>query len=145
MKGRVLVLVQFSALGALAWLAWIAQASAVQYAFASVAAGIGAIVLGRAAIDLRAALTVFPEPRVDAPFVTSGIYSTVRHPMYLAVILIGLALCAIASSPLAWTVFALLAIDLHIKYRYEDALLADRWPSALDYQREVPALIPRVR
>ena len=145
MKGRVLVFVQFSALAVLSWLAWTAEPSAPQYVFAAVVAAIGALVLGRAAIDLRAALTVFPEPRVDAPFVTSGIYSTVRHPMYLAVILIALALCAIASSSLAWTVFALLAIDLRIKHRYEDALLADRWPSALDYQREVPALIPRVR
>ena len=141
----MLVFVQFVALGTLIWLARLAEASTSQYVFALVIAIAGALVLARAAMDLRRALTVFPEPRADAPFVTNGIYSAIRHPMYLAVLIVGVALCIIASRPLAWSVLALLALDLRVKYRYEDALLADRWPSAREYQRRVGALLPRIR
>lgn len=144
MKGRILVGVQFGALGCLLWLAVSADWTTPRLIVAGVLCVASVLILGYAARDLRSALTVFPEPLQTAPFVTHGIYSVVRHPMYSAVILLAFGLAIVAWTPWAALIALVLVMDLQIKYRYEDALLADKWPSASGYQREVPALIPRI-
>ena len=117
--------------------------SALRDTVAAALFAFAALVLLAAFVAMRHGLTVFPEPKDSAPFVMHGIYRFVRHPMYLGVLSFG------ASELVAqWTiahalVFVVLAIDLRVKMRYEDGLLAARWPAAADYQRRVGALLPR--
>lgn len=143
--GIALVVLQFGLLGALVLVPtapgpdWVRPTAILL----TVVAG---VVLVAAAIALRAALTVVPEPRPGAPLITTGIYGWVRHPMYVGVICVGIALALHA-----WTVPALalavaLTLLLAVKARYEDRLLRDRWGAAAeDYQSRTGALLPRLR
>lgn len=144
MKGRLLVAVQFGCLLALAVLPSASTASSWRTITAIALIIAAACVLVVAAVHLRRALTVFPEPRSGAPFVTHGIYRFVRHPMYTAVLMCALGLTLLRWNMWAMALLAILALDLQIKYRYEDRLLAAKWPSATAYQQRVGALIPRL-
>ncbi len=92
--------------------------------------------------DLAQAFYPYPEPKTGAPFITSGIYSRVRHPMYLAFLVGSLGLVLIKQSVLLIVSTILLTLILNIKYRFEDRLLSARWNEAADYQKSVPALFP---
>ncbi len=143
MKGRVLVSVQFACLALLIVLPG-GDHTGLRDGIAAACLAASALVLVSAFITMRRGLTVFPEPKDGAPFVMHGIYRVVRHPMYLGVLLFA------ASELVAqWTlahalVCIVLAVDLRVKMRYEDGLLAARWPDAAAYQQRVGALLPRL-
>ena len=92
--------------------------------------------------DLAQAFYPYPEPKTGAPFITSGIYARVRHPMYLAFLLGSFGLTLIKQSLLIIVTTLLLTLALNIKYRFEDQLLSARWNDAQSYQKSVPALFP---
>lgn len=145
MKGRLLVAVQFGCLIALLILPSSGMASTSSALVSATAVVIGGVVLTAAFVNLRKSLSVFPEPLARAQLVTNGIYRAVRHPMYLGVLLIA---GGVVITKWTWTtllVFVILFIDLQIKYRYEDRLLAAKWPAASNYQQQVGALLPRMR
>ena len=143
MKGRILVTVQFVCLGLLVFMPGSAH-TVTRDAIGRVLFATSALVLVAAFIEMRRGLTVFPEPKDGAPFVTRGIYRYVRHPMYLGVLLFGASEVIAQWSLMHALVFVVLAFDLRVKMRYEDGLLAARWPGAAAYQRRVGALLPRV-
>ena len=95
--------------------------------------------------DLAQAFYPYPEPKTGAPFITSGIYARVRHPMYLAFLVGSLGLTLIKQNLLLIVSTILLTLVLNIKYRFEDRLLSARWDEAKEYQKKVPALIPLMR
>lgn len=103
------------------------------------------LVLAIAFINLRESVTVFPEPRDNVPFITTGIYAYVRHPMYLGVLLFGASMVCTKWTALAAALWCVLCIDLILKHRYEDRLLAAKWPEAALYQASVGALLPKWR
>ena len=55
----------------------------------------GALLLGRALLDLGRNLTPTPRPRSDAELVDGGVYRLVRHPMYGGLLLTALGLSLI--------------------------------------------------
>jgi len=93
--------------------------------------------------DLREAFHPFPQPKENAPFITNGIYSRVRHPMYSAFLLGAVGFSSMKQSGITFITTILLYLILSIKYRLEDELLRGIWDSAKDYQARTPALIPR--
>lgn len=103
---------------------------------------LGLIIIVIAGITLRSALTAVPEPKDEAPFVTTGIYKRIRHPMYLGLILIALGISTIRWSAFAAYESIILILVLISKYRYEDRLLLAKWPEAISYQARVGALLP---
>ena len=143
MKGRILVSIQFACLLALVVIPSAHAPSFEQLLAARLLIAVAGAVLGIAFVNLRESVTVFPEPRPDVPFVTRGIYKFVRHPMYLGVLLFGLSMVTTKATFLAAGIWLALFLDLQVKYRYEDRLLAARWPEATLYQATVGALLPR--
>ena len=108
---------------------------------------IGAIVLGlliivAAGFSLRPSLRISPIPKENAPLIESGIYRRVRHPMYLAVILIGFGMAGYSDSLIAWILELALIIDLNVKARFEDALLLEAHPESFHYQMHVSRILP---
>jgi len=93
--------------------------------------------------DLKEAFHPFPQPKENAPFITNGIYSRVRHPMYSAFLLGAVGFSSMKQSGITFITTILLYLILSIKYRLEDELLRRIWDSAKDYQARTPALIPR--
>jgi protein-S-isoprenylcysteine O-methyltransferase Ste14 len=104
---------------------------------------IAALILVSAAVALGSALTASPIPKDDAELVTHGIYRWVRHPMYTALIFIGLALLLGTFNPFSLFLYASLLSTLHYKSRYEDALLAQRHQGASEYQKSTGRFFPR--
>lgn len=139
----MLVAVQFACLIALLLVPGTGMPSPIRVLLARLLALAAALVLAVAFINLRAAVTVFPEPREGAPFVTHGIYAWVRHPMYLGVLLFAGSLVVTKWTVPSLIIWLVLLADLRIKHRYEDRLLAARWPEAVLYQATVGALLPR--
>lgn len=103
---------------------------------------LGLVILVVAGITLRSALNVVPEPKAEAPFITTGIYKRIRHPMYLGLILIAAGISSIRWSAFAAYETVILTLLLISKYRYEDSLLLAKWPEAISYQVRVGALLP---
>lgn len=86
--------------------------------------------------------SVMPEPTSECELVTHGIYRHIRHPMYLAVLLCGLAACLAYASALKWGLLALLAGVLIAKIRREERLLLARFEGYAAYRLRTKALIP---
>jgi protein-S-isoprenylcysteine O-methyltransferase Ste14 len=141
--GSLLVAVQFGTLGALIILtiprlmqpalpasAWLAMVLS------------GFVGLWALAANRPGNFNIHPIPRADGKLVAHGPYRWIRHPMYTAVSLAGLA-CALAlGSALAWLLWLVLSLVLLVK-----ALLEERWMTALhpdyvQYQARTRRFIP---
>ena len=90
---------------------------------------------GRAARSVPA-LTPYPLPSEEATLVERGPYGVVRHPIYVAGLLVFLGYGLLASVP-ATAAVALLAVLWHFKAGVEERHLAERFPGYDDYRRRV--------
>lgn len=136
---RLLVFAQLLLIVLIAW---------PDHAPAPGATGVALFMLGLLAAGAALAVmpartfSVLPEPRSGGALVTRGIYRHVRHPMYLAVLLCGLAACLAYGSVWKWGLLALLAGVLVIKIRREENFLLERFSDYADYRRRTKAIIP---
>jgi protein-S-isoprenylcysteine O-methyltransferase Ste14 len=87
---------------------------------------------------------VMPEPKPHAQLVTSGPYSYVRHPIYLAVLLFGAGMLVGWRSWQHLLAFAVLCVVLHFKADREEALMSARFPGYAAYRARTKRLIPFV-
>jgi len=87
---------------------------------------------------------VFPEPGQDVSLVTAGPYRWIRHPMYTAVLLFGLALALNAPRLERWAVWVALALVLILKLTREERLLLARFPAYAGYRQRSWRLVPWV-
>jgi protein-S-isoprenylcysteine O-methyltransferase Ste14 len=101
------------------------------------------IVIGAAALAaMGRVMRVSPEPKPGGHLVTRGVYRKLRHPMYTAVVLVALGLWLRKPSlALAIAGVALIALLL-AKARYEERLLAARYPDYGAYRKRSWGLIP---
>lgn len=138
---NILVMIQFSSLGAITFLAitdfssnlWFINIAFILFAL---------IVVSSAYRALRPSLSVNPIPREGAALIQTGIYRRVRHPMYVAVLLLGYGISGFSANRAAIAIFGFLAIGIVAKAALEDNLLAKKHPSAIEYQKSTPGFIP---
>ena len=142
-KARLLVLGQFGTIAA-----WLWQGPVLAPHPAGVAVQLAGLALGAwAAIWMslrqRRAFSVTPLPDAHPRLVVDGPYRWVRHPMYTAVLAVALpaALAGPAGSVAAGLALALVLV---VKHRFEDRLLAARFPGHADYRRRTGGLLPFV-
>ncbi len=86
--------------------------------------------------------SVMPTPRAGGELVTRGPYRWIRHPMYTSVLLAGIGLVFDEPSLLPWIAWLLLVVDLVIKMRLEEHLLASRHAGYASYRQATYRLIP---
>lgn len=87
---------------------------------------------------------VFAAPRRSGTLVTTGIYSSIRHPMYTGAILMFLGYLlyfgSLFSVPL-WLTFTVLYVVKSVK---EERILADRFPEYDEYRKHTWKFLPYV-
>ena len=141
---RLLVVTQFLLVGALFRLSIFSFHRKVHsyLAFEIILAFVGVLLIIVAAKNLKPSLKISPIPKLDAPLISIGIYRYVRHPMYLAVILIGFSLAGYTDSLAGWILEGFLLITLNVKATFEDALLLELHPESAHFQMHTSKLIP---
>ena len=95
-----------------------------------------------AVFSMRLRVNITPTVRRGSSMIDAGPYAWIRHPMYAALLVTGLALVGDAPSPLRWAVLALLTVNLIVKLLYEESLLVQAFPHYATYQRRTSRLIP---
>jgi protein-S-isoprenylcysteine O-methyltransferase Ste14 len=95
-------------------------------------------------LDLGQNLTPLPYPKADGQLVQTGIYATVRHPLYSGIVLGALAytIGQLSLSHLGATL-ALFWL-LNYKASREEQWLSDRYSAYASYQQRVKKLIPGI-
>ncbi len=87
-------------------------------------------------------LRVQPIPKPNAELITSGIYNYIRHPMYSSVLLLMLPFVIRTTDTISLTFYFSLLSTLIVKLRYEEQLLAQKFPTYSDYMNRTYRLIP---
>ena len=105
------------------------------------------IVLGISLYLVRKSISmIFGEKREKPEIVREGIYSKMRHPMYVSEVLLYFGLLCLNLSLLAAVVYILIVIFLYAICRYEEKLLLAYFGDEYkNYMKEVSMWIPRLR
>lgn len=141
MKSYSLVLIQFGALALIALTGpWIAEGFLLQV-IEGIGLGIGLWAIATIRIGN---FNLTPNVKQDGQLVQTGPYQFIRHPMYLALLLVTLALVLSYFSPLRLGAWVILAVDLIVKIGFEEQLLTTHYASYLHYQQQTDRLIPFV-
>jgi protein-S-isoprenylcysteine O-methyltransferase Ste14 len=108
---------------------------------------IGVVLLILSGYLARAGLAiVFGEERKKPAVIRRGVFSVMRHPIYLGEILLYLGLLMLSISLAAAAVWVCAIAFLYYISRYEEKLLVERFGREYEqYMREVPMWIPRFR
>jgi protein-S-isoprenylcysteine O-methyltransferase Ste14 len=83
-----------------------------------------------------------PLPREGGRLIEHGPYRWIRHPMYTALLLAGVAAARFASDLETWLVLAALGAVLLTKARVEERAMSERHPSYRDYQQRTWRFVP---
>ena len=105
----------------------------------------GGIVLAViAGARLGGSLTPSPIPRAEGDLATSGIYRFVRHPIYSALILVGVGLAMRGASLWHPVLLVALIVLLQVKARAEEAMLIKKYQGYASYAARVGRFVPGV-
>lgn len=98
----------------------------------------------KAHLDLQAGFSMFLEKDPDQELVTTGLYRTVRHPLYLANIVLFVACPLFLGAVYAWA-FTLLGIaGVLVRIEIEERFLSEKMADYREYRQRTWKLIPRV-
>jgi protein-S-isoprenylcysteine O-methyltransferase Ste14 len=146
-KGRLLVTIQFILLAGIAFTTsddLFPNISFIKYVgWTLELVGFVIVILGFR--GLGPSLTANPVPLKTGKLVTKGIYHRVRHPIYLGLILATLGIVLVNGSLTQFVFWLPLVILLVLKIRFEEALLANKYPDYKKYKEQVPAFIPKMK
>ena len=139
MAGRLLVLAQFAVILALAW-----PATAISLSLPGALMAVLASALGIWTIchNRPGNFNIHPEPKATGRLITSGPYSYVRHPMYVALLLFGAAVAIAFGDYRKTACWLALALVLWAKSVLEERALRRRFPDYPAYASRVCRFIP---
>lgn len=135
MASYFFVTVQFTAIAILAYNAFFGSITPGTLSFILVGwtIGIWAII----SMNQVSKLSVLPSPTKKTKLVISGPYRSVRHPMYLAVLLFCLGLFGINPNYLSLVTYWILGVNLIAKILYEEYLLTKQLKGYSSYLKIV--------
>ena len=141
-RGRLLVFLQFGLIIILAMYPDSTTVDSRLNILGTVVIAIGLILLFAGFRGLGKSLTANPVPNQDGVLVTNGIYSVVRHPIYLGLLIITFGLVVSSGVWGQIIVWVALAMLLVFKMRWEEVLLTAKYKGYAVYMAKVPAIIP---
>jgi protein-S-isoprenylcysteine O-methyltransferase Ste14 len=143
--GTVLVALQFALIASLAAMAVPAFLRGQAPAGAWLV-GLGGALLGLWALSCNRPgnFNIRPAPREGGQLVQRGPYRWIRHPMYAAVIAVGLACAWAASTLLGWSGLAALVAVLTTKARFEERWMLAGHPGYAAYRTRTWRFLPGI-
>ena len=96
----------------------------------------------KAHLDLKSGFSTRVEKQKDHVLVTTGIYSMIRHPMYLALLAMQGGACIMMKSVFSWIFIILNYFPLYIRIRKEEAFLKENFHEYAEYMQKTYRLIP---
>ena len=89
---------------------------------------------------------VFGEQREGLIVIKSGVFSIVRHPIYLGSILLYFGFIILSLSIVSFCIWIIIILFYYFISRYEEKVLIDKLGSQYEeYMSEVPMFIPRIK
>ena len=89
---------------------------------------------------------VFADVRKEPIVIRKGVFSVVRHPIYLGAILFYLSLLAVSFSLVATLVWVVILLFYIFLCKHEEKLLIEKFGSDYEqYKLETPMLLPRLK
>ncbi|MFQ3610077.1 MAG: isoprenylcysteine carboxylmethyltransferase family protein [Fimbriimonadales bacterium] len=104
--------------------------------------GVGMILLLPALLAHGRKLTPLPEPNPELGLIQKGVYTSIRHPIYLGLMLLTWGLAMVFQKPLGLLGAALLTLFFNLKAREEERRLVQRYPEYADYQKMTGRFLP---
>ena len=144
-KGKRLVFLQLALIIVLALFPDSANVEPALEYVGIVLIGVGLVLVFAGFRGLGKSLTANPVPIEDGKLVTTGIFSIVRHPIYLGLLIVTLGLVVSSGVWAQVIVWAALAVLLNYKMRWEEVMLSKKYKGYAQYMATVPALIPGLR
>jgi len=142
MKSRILVGLQFFII----FLMFLPFTSETSYPVLGLVILVLGVVVGVFAINEheKGNISIQPSIKEDCMLVTTGIYSHIRHPMYLSVLtgMLGIAIIYFTYYEIA--LYILLVVTLLVKLFYEESLWQCNGPQYKQYMKRTKRLIPFV-
>ncbi len=83
-----------------------------------------------------------PKMKENAKLITTGIYSYIRHPMYLSVLLMMLGVFVGSPSMVEAIFFILLTLVLVLKAKKEEAIWSSETQEYIEYKKRTKLFIP---
>ncbi|HRE41414.1 MAG TPA: isoprenylcysteine carboxylmethyltransferase family protein [Ignavibacteria bacterium] len=134
----VLVLLQFTIIGIFIFLGNVLPNNT--YSGILIIAGVTVGIF--AMYEMNFKFSIFPDLPKDYKLVTTGIYSKIRHPMYLAVMLITLSFILNDFSILKMILWVFLLLILILKSQFEENHLSEKFKSYSVYKQHTKRIIP---
>jgi protein-S-isoprenylcysteine O-methyltransferase Ste14 len=137
----IFVIIQFTSLGIL-----IFYTDIFHFTLPSILLLLFSGVLGILAIrDMKIDnLNITPHLKTHHILVTRGIYKHIRHPMYSALLLFGLAIMLTNTHYITISVYVVLIIDLYFKSNVEEKLLLHTFKDYKIYKQTTGKFIPKL-
>ncbi len=105
---------------------------------------LGTIIRMKAHLDLGKSFSVFLRNKDNQKIVKVGLYRSIRHPMYLAMILLMIGCSLFLALKLTWIFTLLGIIGILVRIPREEASLIEQDRDYRDYIRKTSALIPGI-
>lgn len=90
----------------------------------------------------KSKFTISPIPRNKAELVNNGPYGFIRHPMYLAVLMLCLGYVIQKTDFINILTYTILSLNLLIKLHWEEKLLTEKFENYRFYQQKTKKIIP---
>ncbi len=103
---------------------------------------VGTILLLPALMAHGRKLTPLPEPNPELGLIRTGVYASIRHPIYLALMLVAWGLAMVLQKPLGLLGALLLTLFFNLKAREEERRLIKRYPDYAEYQKNTGRFLP---
>jgi len=140
LKSKILVTIQFLII----FLMLLGYGAKTQYLYIGLAIIFLGIIIGILAIEEHESnnFNIRPDIKENCKLVTTGIYTYIRHPMYLAVLLSMLGIVVIYFTYYELILFICLLVTLLVKLFYEESLWKCHSDAYNEYLRKTKRLIP---
>jgi protein-S-isoprenylcysteine O-methyltransferase Ste14 len=92
--------------------------------------------------DLGRGFSTRVEKQGNHKLVTTGIYRFIRHPMYLAIILLLTGSCIMLKAVFSWVFVIINFYTLHVRIKKEESFMMENFPEYSAYMKKTYKLFP---